>query len=127
MNKTNLTSILCSLILVFFLPFITKAQENVKKSTIECQVGKEYKVELPSTPSQGYKWAVGSPIDTTLIVLKNTVFVPGKDTSQAGKPGTDVFTFKTLKKGVTTVRLILRKEYARKVDRAEDYEFIINK
>ena len=127
MNKTRLKPFLFSIMLAILLPVISTAQEKIKKNTIPCTVGKEYKIELTSTPSTGYSWSVGSPFDTTLIVLKNKVFIPGKDTTLPGKPGLDVFTFKTLEKGNVTVRLILKKNYSRKVDRAEDYEFIITK
>lgn len=127
MNKTRLTAVLCTLMLAFVLPFLSTAQEKVKKTNVECMVGKEYKIELSSTPSTGYSWSVGSPIDTTVLILKNKIFIPGKDTTLPGKPGLDVFTFKALKKGQVTVRMILKKNYARKVDRAEDYVFTISK
>ena len=126
-NKPKLITGAAALMLIFLLPLYGHCQENVKKNTVDCKVGTEYKIELSSTPSTGYIWAVGSPFDTTLLVMKSKVFVPGKDTTLPGKPGTDVFTFKAVNKGTVTVRMILKKEYSRKVDRAEDYEFLITK
>ena len=128
MNKFNLTSAVCIVLMsILLLPFMIQAQENVHKTSMNCNLGKEYKIELQSTPSEGYVWTIGSPYDTTLIVLKNKTFVAGSDTTLPGKPGTDVFTFKAMGKGKATVRLILKKQYSRKVERAEDYEFIITK
>ncbi|MHC1705880.1 MAG: protease inhibitor I42 family protein [Bacteroidales bacterium] len=127
MKNFKLSFAILSITSVILIPFFALSQDNVKKSTLECKLGKEYKIELPSTPSTGYNWTVGSPFDTTLILFKGREFIPGKDTTLPGKPGTDVFTFKAVGKGKATVRMVLRKEYARKVSRAEDFEFIITK
>ena len=127
MTKLFLTPLLCILITIIILPCNAYTQGNIKKSTVQIEKGKEYKIELPATPSTGYNWSIGSPYDTTILVFKNKIFIPGKDTTLPGKPGTDVFTFKAIDKGNTTVRMVLKKDYARKVVRAEDYEFVINK
>ena len=55
------------------------------------------------------------------------IFIPDSDTAKKGSPGKDVFSFKALKAGETTVSFAFKPEYSRHVNRVEEYTFIIKK
>ncbi|MCX6272475.1 MAG: protease inhibitor I42 family protein [Bacteroidetes bacterium] len=122
----------------FFFPFLllfvwtshslmAQPKETANQVKVNLKVAQEYKVRLKSTPSQGYSWNISGSYDTTLIKLVSRTFIPGKDSTLPGKPGDDVFTFKALQKGETTVRMALMKQGSRHVPRVEDYLFTITK
>ncbi len=73
-------------------------------------VGQELTVTLGSNPTTGYQWLEETKIsDESVIKQVSHKFVgPGID-KPPGTPGEEVWTFKALKKGITTILL----EYCR--------------
>ncbi|MBA7645459.1 hypothetical protein ES703_53217 [subsurface metagenome] len=80
---------------------------DVVMSTV---VGGELTVTLGSNPTTGYQWSENAEISDENIIkqISHAFVAPGID-KPPGTPGEEVWTFKALKKGTTTILL----EYCR--------------
>ena len=79
-------------------------------AVMNAAVGEELTVTLGSNPTTGFRWSEFAEIsDETIVQQTSHVFVgPGID-KPPGTPGEEVWTFKALKKGTTTISM----EYSR--------------
>ena len=69
-------------------------------------------VALTSNPSTGYAWSVVSPEPKNLELDGQPRYVPpGSTTPVVGAPGTEVFTFKAVEKGTSTLRMEYRRSF----------------
>ena len=86
-------------------------KQNIEKK-YEVAVGKTQNIELSSNASTGYKWAlVGDTMNKKILELSKQEYKEGNtSTSMVGAGGTEIFTFKGVKKGVTYVKLEYKKE-----------------
>ncbi len=126
MNKNTIIKQFGILIILLTVGFSGFAQKN-SPIRVELKVDDVYKVELPITPSSGFVWIIAYPPDSNFIISKGHIFIPDSDTAKKGSPGKDVFSFKALKAGETTVSFAFKPEYSRHVNRVEEYTFIIKK
>ncbi len=79
---------------------------DVAMSTV---VGGELTVTLGSNPTTGYQWSEDAEISDASIVKQVSHEFVGPDTDVPGTPGEEVWVFKALKRGTTTILL----EYSR--------------
>jgi len=80
--------------------------ENHISREVEVAVGDLLVVTLGSNPSTGFQWSENATIDdaTVLEQLSHEFIAPqGGASSPPGTPGTEVWTFKVLKEGTTTL------------------------
>ena len=93
-------------------------------TNLEVQAGETYEVKLCSNPSTGFEWSEDSQIsDTTVIQQENHKFV-GPESEPPPPPGTprqEVWTFKALKQGSSTIYL----EYGRPWEGGEKGEWTL--
>ena len=69
-------------------------------------------VALTSNPSTGYAWSVVSPEPKNLELDGQPKYVPpGSTTPVVGAPGTEVFTFKAVEKGTSTLKMEYRRSF----------------
>jgi len=83
------------------------ATPNMTKG-IEVPVGSPITVTLCSNPTTGFQWGDAQIVDPTVVSQTNRNFAePGQSGGQPvmGAPGQDVWTFKALKKGSTTISM----------------------
>lgn len=85
------------------------AQPNVTKQMTVAN-GNSFTVKLCSNATTGYRWSESAQISDPAVVqqISHQVVAP-EDTSIVGAPGNEVWTFKALKKGTSTVKM----EYSR--------------
>lgn len=74
---------------------------------IEAAAGKEFTISLSSNRSTGYGWQLAKTLDETIVKSVSNYYQsapqpPGKNPVM-GAPGTEVWTFKALKSGKTTI------------------------
>jgi inhibitor of cysteine peptidase len=75
-------------------------------SVIEVTAGKEFTISLDSNRSTGFGWQLAKPLDKTIVksVKNDYQDVPrDPDNPIVGSPGKEVWTFKALKSGKTTI------------------------
>lgn len=69
---------------------------------ITVKVGEEFEVTLDSNPTTGYGWRIAAPPDKVILVLVGAEYRPdGK--GMAGSGGKEIYTFKALAPGETTI------------------------
>jgi len=79
---------------------------------LEVQVGETFEVKLCSNPSTGFRWSEEAQISDTAITIQESHEFIGPESEPPpppGTPGQEVWTFKALKKGSSTIYL----EYSR--------------
>ena len=76
-------------------------------SVIEATAGKEFTISMKSNRTTGYGWQLAKPLDETTVKLVKNDYQNATQTSPdqriVGGPGTEVWTFKALKSGKTTI------------------------
>jgi len=78
-------------------------QKNITQE-VEIQHPSSQIVILCSNPTTGFQWTDPIQIsDKTVIYQYEHNFVPPEDENAVGAPGKDVWTFKTLKQGTSTI------------------------
>jgi len=89
-----------------------RAVASNEEGVITLEVGKTAEISLASNPSTGYSWV--AKFDASLVELADQRYVnPG--TGALGAAGTEVFVFKGLKKGKTTVVLEYKRSWETQV------------
>ncbi len=66
--------------------------------------GDEFAIMLDSNPTTGYSWAVAGQPDAGVVDVEGSDFVD-PDTELIGAPGKDLWTFKAVGKGSTSITL----------------------
>lgn len=82
--------------------------------TIRAKVGEKFEIKLLSNIATGYSWALAASVDSQLIILDRQHYVD-MDKKIDGNPGMDVFLFKTLKEGKTTLEFVYRRPFDRQI------------
>ena len=81
---------------------------NHINQTLEAQAGETFEVKLGSNPTTGFRWSETTQIsDTAIIVQEGHEFIGPESESPPppGTPGQEVWVFKALGKGSSTVYL----------------------
>ncbi|MBA7577302.1 hypothetical protein ES708_19149 [subsurface metagenome] len=78
-------------------------------AVMNAAVGEELTVTLGSNPTTGFRWSEFAEISDETIVQQTSHTFVGPETTAPGTPGEEVWTFKALKKGTTTISM----EYSR--------------
>lgn len=100
--------------------------EHISKE-VEVNTGDEFKVILCSNPSTGFQWSESAAIgDTSVIEQTDYRFVSpeekGKKPAAPGTPGQEMWTFKALTEGTTTISM----EYSQPWEGGEKGEWTFN-
>ena len=82
--------------------------DTSRQGQYKIKQGDIFRIKLESNPSTGYTWDFVTPPDTTLLQLTKKEFIAPPD-SMLGAAGTEVWVFKGLKPGKTTLKM----QYAR--------------
>ena len=89
---------------------------------LEVQVGETFEVKLGSNPTTGFRWSEEAQISDTAITTQESHEFIGPESEPPpppGTPGQEVWTFKALKKGSSTIYL----EYSRPWEGGEKGEW----
>lgn len=71
---------------------------------IEASAGQEFKVVLESNPSTGYHWEIIGDLDKSIVEFVSRDYRADKPV-QPGSGGSDIFIFKAVAAGETTITL----------------------
>ena len=97
-------------------------QKHISKE-VSAAVGDSFTVTLCSNATTGFQWSESAQIsDPTVIQQTDHKFVSPEAEGLVGAPGKEVWTFKALKKGTSTVSL----EYSRPWEGGEKGEWTFN-
>ena len=72
--------------------------------TIDIGVNQEFVIALGSNPTTGYSWRFAAQLDDTVIKLTGDEFLP-PDNLRKGAPGEQLWTFRRVGAGSTTISL----------------------
>lgn len=85
-----------------------------EQHTIRAKVGEKFTIELPGSIATGYSWALANPVDSQFVHLDNQTHQESEKTTD-GKSGMDVFVFKALKQGKTTLDFVYRRPFNKQI------------
>ncbi len=71
---------------------------------IEVKVGQEFDIVLKSNPTTGYSWKLARPLDKKMLELVKSKY-KAPEGSTLGKGGEEVWTFRGMGKGKTSISL----------------------
>jgi inhibitor of cysteine peptidase len=87
-------------------------QPNIIKQ-LSVAAGSTFTVTLCSNATTGYKWSEAAQIsDPTVVQQTGHEFVSPENTGIVGAPGNEVWTFKALKKGSSTITMDYSRPWA---------------
>ena len=78
--------------------------QNKDGEVFEVTVGQDFTITLESNPTTGYRWQLAQPLDEVIVTLVGIEFKP-PDTRRLGAGGREVWTFKAVGQGRTTVEM----------------------
>lgn len=78
------------------------AEESKNPKVIKVQAGHNVTIILKSNPTTGYQWQVAKPLDESTLKLISSEYLADK-TNLVGAGGKQVWRFKTLKPGQTSI------------------------
>ena len=73
--------------------------------TIEPSAGKEFKLIIESNPTTGYHWEIVGELDKNVVEFVSKDYKSTSDPNLAGGGGVDIWVFKAVGAGETTVTL----------------------
>ncbi|MBA7647795.1 hypothetical protein ES703_55574 [subsurface metagenome] len=118
-----LTSIIAVMSLCLFgcspaAPSQVSVDESHNGKKVEIAVAGTLTVTLESNPTTGFQWSESADIsDQTVLEQVDHQFVsPPEDTGMVGAPGKEVWTFKALKKGSSTISMEYRRPWEEDVE-----------
>jgi len=98
-----------------------RAQQHISKE-VTAAVGDSFTVALCSNATTGFQWSESAQISDSTVVQQTDHKFVSPDTELVGAPGKEVWTFKGLKKGTSTISL----EYSRPWEGGEKGEWALN-
>lgn len=113
------------IILVLFL-LLSALPMQAKVQTLNVNSGKSFNIELKSNPTTGYQWQI-KKIDKNFLELESSTFIPSlnKNTNIVGSGGIEIWSFKALKTGQTSVSFVYSRSWEHKKP-IQKNTFIIN-
>jgi inhibitor of cysteine peptidase len=80
-------------------------QQKYLTRNIGANIGDEVKITLPSNPSTGFRWALDSVSDATILKQEGDSEYILPESSAVGAGGQEIWTFKALKRGTSRISL----------------------
>lgn len=96
--------VLAFVLLLFVLAACGSKNESRPEGLVETTVGKEFKVVLESNPTTGYHWEVVGDLDKNIVELVSRDYRSDQPV-MPGSGGSDVWVFKGVGVGETTITL----------------------
>jgi predicted secreted protein len=91
-------------VISFVLVFAQESPKPKATETIKVKVKKEFKIELKSNMTTGFSWNLEKDYDSTIVKSISNEYIPMK-TNLVGAGGKEIWKFKSLKKGTTTLNM----------------------
>lgn len=100
-----------------------QSQDNTTNS-YKLSVGEELKINLRSNPTTGYRWQLADELDENVVKLVGSEF-KAPDTRVLGAPGEEVWIFKAVGPGRTTIQMKYVRPWEKDVPPAKSAQFNI--
>ena len=103
-----LTSIVAVMTLCLFgcsPPSEVSVDESYNGKQVEIAVAGTLTVTLESNATTGFQWELASISDQAVLEKQSNTYEAPEDTGMVGAPGKEVWTFKALKKGTSTISM----------------------
>ena len=94
-------------------------------SPVDVSVDDTFTIELEANPSTGYTWELAGPLDDKVVVSLGSDHQAGEG-SGVGVPGQQLFSFKAVGKGSTTIALQYVRPWETGVSPAQTSDFTVN-
>ena len=91
----------------------TPAKVEKQASNYSISLNKEFTIELPSNPSTGYSWHLANTSSNTKIQKTRDTFESTARPNVVGAGGMQKLTFKGIKQGFETVKLVYIRPWER--------------
>jgi predicted secreted protein len=85
-----------------------------EQHTIRAKTGEKFEIQLPGNLATGFSWELANPIDSQYLHLESRSYQEPAQTKD-GQSGMDVFVFKTLKQGKTTLDFVYRRTFVKQI------------
>lgn len=123
--KKTLLFIICAAVIIGLIMDISFAAEYAKcknnqnfTAIIHTQAGYQFKIEVKSNPTTGYKWALCDDLNSKLLKLVSSKYFANKD-PKIGSGGKEVWIFKAIAKSTTRICLKYARPWEKNVEPAE--------
>ena len=95
---------------------------------IEAAVGGVVTLTLESNPTTGFKWAIASNSDASVLQEAGNRFEapPATEPPKLGAGGNEIWTFKALKEGTSTISMVYSRSWERSVPPAKTFVVTIH-
>ena len=125
--------VLVSLALLFALAFTSCSEAGGTLTgknnggSIDMEVNDLVNIELESNPTTGYGWFLSEETDGSIIALTDSEFIePKKDKKIMGAAGLELFTFKAVSNGKTSIILNYERPWEEVVEPLEVFEINVS-
>lgn len=92
-------------------PGVVSIDDSFTGSEIEIQVGGSLVITLETNPKIGLEWALKNISDHTVLKLVNQKFKPPENGTASGSNGQEIWSFKTLEKGMSVIFMEYRQPW----------------
>ena len=99
-----------------------RVDESADGGQVTLQVGQTLIVALASNPSTGYTWEIAE-VDPMVLTLTKEDFIA--DSDLVGAPGTQLFYFKALKTGQTSLQMVYHRPWETGVEPADTFSITV--
>jgi inhibitor of cysteine peptidase len=99
-------------------------EESDPTQPIEVRVGEEFVIILKANPTTGYQWQLAQPLDEGKVELVGSEY-KAPEGDRVGAGGTEVWTFKAVGAGKTTIALEYVRPWEKDAPPAETRAFTV--
>ena len=106
-------------------PSLVSVDASYSGQEVEVAVGGSVTVTLDSNASTGFQWVLVSISDETVLEKVANTYEAPEDTGMVGSPGKEIWTFKALKKGTSTISMEYSQPWENGTKAAETFDLIV--
>lgn len=92
-------------------PEMVSIDDSFAGSEVEVAAGGSLVITLETNPKIGLEWALKNISDQTVLKLVNQTFKPPESGAASGSNGQEIWSFKTLGKGMSTIFMEYRQPW----------------
>ncbi len=105
------------LFLLFVMNLHCSGMKNLQDTTIVVDSGSDFELRLPSQIGTGYRWQLADSLDSRYLSLSNRRYADGTSDLDGGEE-VEIWTFRALQKGKTTITLFYQAAWQKEQDPA---------
>ncbi len=106
-------------------PSLVSVDASYSGQQVEIAVSGSLTVTLDSNASTGFQWVLVSIGDETVLEKTANTYEAPEDTGMVGAPGKEIWTFKALKKGTSTISMEYSRPWENGTQAAETFDLIV--